>query len=56
VAEKSMVIYNTEGDLLPLQFMFTLKILSSASLLNDITGPDLLTPFNSQVQVDHNFA
>ena len=45
VAEKSMVTYNTEGDLLPLQFVFTLKILSSASLLNDITSPNLLTPF-----------
>ena len=38
VAEKSLVTYNTEGDLLPLQFIFTLKILSSASLLNYISS------------------
>ena len=38
VAEKSLVTYNTEGDLLPLQFIFTLKILSSTSLLNYISS------------------
>ena len=46
VAEKSMVTYSTEGDLLPLQFVFIFKILNSASLPNYITSPHPLTPFH----------